>query len=80
MALAHRLETEQKKIRPQFDAWLDSLSTRNHDIVVGWLNDPNLSNAAIIRMIADDDPDDDFKGYRANKDTVAEWRRRNGTR
>jgi len=62
--------------RTAFERWLDSLNPANRAVVDGWLADTAISNNRIVEMIRDDEPADDFKGYRANKDTVAMYRRR----
>ena len=61
--------------KTKFQQWLDSLSEKNRAVVVGWLTDAKYTNADVQRMIRDDDEEDDFKGYPANKDTIANWRR-----
>lgn len=75
VALAERGTKEPQKTK--FELWLDSLSDRNRTVVTGWLTDPYYSNMRVAEMIRDDDPDDDFSGYRATKDTIAAWRRAN---
>lgn len=64
--------------RTKFEKWLDGLNEKNRGIVLSWLRDSTISNISIASWIRDDDPEDDFTGYRANKDTIAEWRRANG--
>jgi len=61
--------------RTKFERWVDSLRDDHKAIILEWLNDPAISNVKIVEMIRDDDPADDFVGYRANKDAVAMWRR-----
>lgn len=61
--------------RTKFEQWLDSLSEEHRTVITGWLEDSWYSNARISHMIAEDDPEDGFIGYRANKDTIAGWRR-----
>lgn len=63
--------------RTKFEQWIDSLNEEHRSIVLGWLNDPWYSNARIVTMITADDPEDGFVGYRANKDTIAVWRKAN---
>nr|WP_278101145.1 hypothetical protein [Microbacterium proteolyticum] len=78
MALAERYARTEPKSK--FQTWLDGLAPENYLIVHGWLEDTTIPNARIAQMIRDDDPDDNFTGYPANKDTIAEWRRTHGTR
>lgn len=61
--------------RTKFEQWIDSLNEEHRSIVLGWLNDNWYSNARIVTMITEDDPEDGFVGYRANKDTIAVWRK-----
>jgi hypothetical protein len=78
MGLAERGVKTPKK--SSFELWLDSLTDSNRQVVQGWLMDTEYTNADIMRMIRDDDPEDDFKGYRAAKDTISIWRSENGAR
>lgn len=78
MALSDRYT--KPDTRTQFEKWLDSLNDTNRAIVDRWLRDETLSATRIVEMIADDEPDDDFTGYRAHKDTILKWRRTNGAR
>jgi len=73
------LATRGAKVAPRtkFEQWIDSLNEEHKSIVLGWLNDPWYSNSRIVTMITDDDPEDGFFGYRANKDTIAVWRKAN---
>lgn len=65
--------------RVRFDDWLAGLSVDNHATVTFWLTHPDLYSAsAVAAAIRDDDPESDFTGYRANHDTIKNWRRRNG--
>lgn len=73
MALADRYQ--KPDTRSRFEKWLDSLSKEHRSIVDGWLADKTISNVNITAMIRDDDPEDNFTGYRANKDSIAEYRR-----
>jgi hypothetical protein len=63
--------------RSKFEKWLESLSESNRATVLSWLADLTITNASVSDWIRDDDEDDQFVGYRADKDTVATWRRRN---
>lgn len=63
--------------RTKFEQWIDQLNEEHKAIILGWLNDPWYSNSRIVTMITDDDPEDGFVGYRANKDTIAVWRKAN---
>lgn len=73
MSLADRGAKEAP--RTKFETWLNSLTPEHHTIVTGWLEDTWYSNQRISEMIRDDDPEDNFTGYRANKDTIAVWRK-----
>lgn len=73
MSLADRGAKAAPKTK--FEQWLDSLTPEHRAIVVAWLEDTWYSNARILEMIRDDDPEDGFEGYRANKDTIAIWRK-----
>lgn len=70
-----RVETEPKT---KFQRWLDELTPENASVVMSWLRDTKLANQRISDMIRDDDPEDNFTGYPAGKDTIAAWRRVNG--
>lgn len=61
--------------RTKFEQWIDSLSDEHRSIILGWLEDPWYSNPRIVEMISVDDEEDGFTGYKANKDTIAVWRR-----
>jgi hypothetical protein len=63
--------------RTKFETWLDSLNENNKAVVLGWLHDPTYTIADVLRMIHDDDADDDFTGYSATKETISGWRRAN---
>ncbi|MCK2034469.1 hypothetical protein [Microbacterium sp. KSW4-4] len=73
MSLADRGAKAAPKTK--FEAWLDALNDEHRTIVTSWLNDTWYSNARVCEMIRDDDPEDNFTGYRANKDTIAVWRK-----
>lgn len=73
MSLADRGAKEAPKTK--FETWIDSLNDEHRTIVTSWLNDPWYSNARVCVMIRDDDPEDGYVGYRANKDTIAVWRK-----
>lgn len=76
MALADR--KVEPDTRSKFEKWLDSLNTANRAVVDAWLKDPSIASGLIADWIREDDEDDNFVGYAANKDTVAQWRRKNG--
>ena len=76
MALADRKQLLIRK--PAFEVWLENLSDRNRTVVVGWLEDPSIPNQRVADWIREDDADDDFKGYPAGKDTIANARSRRG--
>lgn len=63
-----------------FEKWLDSLNAKNRATVESWLLDTTIPTARIVEWIRDDDAEDNFTGYRANKDTVAKWRAAHGAR
>ena len=66
--------------RTKFEKWLDSLSETNRITVTAWLTDPTVPNVAIADWIREDDEEDDFVGYRGDKDTIAAWRRKHVAR
>ncbi len=66
--------------RTKFERWLDGLDPRHRDTILGWLKHPGYSSTQISIWIREDDPEDGYTGYRAHKDTIAEWRRRNVSR
>lgn len=72
MSLADRYQ--KPDTRSRFEKWLDSLTEKNRQVVDGWLLNDAISSAAIVRMIAADDSEDNFVGYRANKDTISSYR------
>ena len=76
MALAARKQLTETK--PAFDRWLDGLSEANRAVVVGWLEDTSIANHKVADWVREDDEDDDFKGYPAAKDTIANARSRRG--
>ena len=76
MALAARKQIT--KTKPAFDRWLDGLSAANRAVVLGWLEDTTIANIRVAEWIREDDEEDDFKGYPANKDTIAIARARRG--
>lgn len=61
--------------RTKFEQWIESLNDEHKTIVTGWLEDTWYSNSRIVQMITLDDPEDGFVGYKANKDTIATWRK-----
>ena len=63
---------------PKFDAWLAGLRDDHFVIVHGWLTDTTFSANAVARAIRDDDPEGGYVGYRANHETIQNWRRNNG--
>jgi hypothetical protein len=71
VALSDRIVSKPKT----FTAWLETLPERHQTTIEGWRHDPNITNADIIAAIRDDDPDDNFTGFLAHKDTIARWRR-----
>lgn len=73
MALADRYT--KPDTRSRFEKWLDSLSKEHRKIIDGWLADTTISNIRISELIHDDDPEENFTGYAANKDTIAKYRR-----
>lgn len=77
MALADRRTAPDR--RTKFEKWLDSLNENNLATVTAWLNDTTISNVAIAEWIREDDDEDDFVGYRGDKDTIAAWRRKHVT-
>lgn len=78
MALSDRLTLETAKPKSKFELWLETLTPENYAIVLGWMMNPELSHASIVRMIHDDDPEDGFTGYATTKNTVSDWRRAHG--
>lgn len=78
MAIADRMT--RPDTRTKFEKWLDSLSETNRTTVTAWLTDPTVTNVAIADWIREDDEEDDFVGYRGDKDTIAAWRRKNVSR
>ena len=76
MALAARKQLIETK--PAFERWLDGLSEANRAVVLGWLEDATIPNQRIADWVREDDADDDFKGYPAGKDTIANARSRRG--
>jgi hypothetical protein len=64
--------------RTRFEKWLDSLNAKNRAVVESWLLDATIPIARIVEWIRDDDAEDDFRGYRVNKDTVSKWRASHG--
>ena len=78
MAIADRMT--RPDTRTKFEKWLDSLSETNRTTVTAWLTAPTVTNVAIGDWITEDDEEDDFVGYRGDKDTIAAWRRKNVSR
>ena len=76
MALADRRQAPDT--RTPFEKWIDTLSEQNRKVVLGWLNDPSIPHAHVMDWIREDDPEDEFTGYSASRDTIAAWRRKNG--
>ena len=76
MALADRKQIIEKK--STFERWLDGLSEANRAVVLGWLEDPTISNQAVSDWVREDDEEDEFEGYPAGKDTISVWRRAHG--
>lgn len=65
------------KVAPKtkFEQWIDSLNEEHRQIVTSWLQDPWYSNPRIVAMISADDPEDNFTGYKATKETIGAWRK-----
>ena len=76
MALADR--QTKPDTRTRFEKWLDSLNDKNRATVDSWLRDPAIPNSRIAEWIREDDEEDDFSGYSANKDTISLWRAKHG--
>jgi hypothetical protein len=78
MGIADRYQ--KADTRSQFEVWLDSLTEKNRQVVLGWLRDPDVGHQRVADWIRDDDDEDGFVGYRATKATISGWRRVNGAR
>jgi hypothetical protein len=78
MGIADRYQKTDR--RSKFDKWLESLTPKNREVVLGWLRDPDVSHQRVADWVREDDEEDGFVGYGATKGTISEWRRANGAR
>lgn len=67
------LNAEKKPLASSFEQWILTLDPEDQAALEAAALDPQLTNAAIMRVAAG-------AGYKANKETVSNWRAKRGFR
>lgn len=71
MSLVDRLNAERAPTKSKFEQWMDTLDEADRSALIAAATDPSLSIAGIVRAVRE-------SGYRVDKDTISEWRKRLG--